>query len=294
MTYEQIQQIDYYLTDIQKLQHSAEPAVERYLKAKSLDSQISSAVEGYSPKGISWNTLEVTISLHPSKAESMLQSYINIMFASLRSVWNAIPNREKILEVGEDAAIGKSLKVAAKSDKQNFIVNIVNKYSNEIAFSSDVLNMTEKLSSKIEINEQQMHFVYRNVLNELEKYLNLLCENKPHSGGGGMTTGNIQINNNLIGGNSSANASANAQVNVDISVQIEQTIEKVKEACLSPEEEAAILAKLEELKEISKEKNKRTKWDKVKGVFKWLAEQSLQAASWIVPLIYSITMGAGV
>ena len=59
----------------------------------------------------------------------------------------------------------------------------------------------------------------------------------------------------------------------------------MKQACLSPEEEEAILAKLDELREIAQEKNKRTKWGKVKGVFKWLAEQSLQAASWVVPLI---------
>ena len=96
----------------------------------------------------------------------------------------------------------------------------------------------------------------------------------------------------MIGGNASANASASAQVNVDVSVQIEQTIEKVKEACLNSEEEAAILAKLEELKEIAQEKNKRAKWDKVKGIFKWLAEQSLQAASWVVPLINGMVAGA--
>lgn len=284
MTYEQIQQIDYYLTEIQKLQHSAEPVVGRYPKVKILNSQISSAVKEYSPKGISWNTLEFTINQQASKAESMLQGYINIMLASLRSVWNAIPNREKILGVGEDVDIGSSLKVAIKSNKQDFIVNMVNKYQSEIAFSDDVLNVVKKLSSKIEVNEQQTYLIYRNVLNELEKYLNLVCENKPNGEGGGVATG-IQINNNLIGGNASANASASAQVNVDVSVQIEQTIEKVKEACLNPEEEAAILAKLDELKGIAQEKNKRAKWDKVKGIFKWLAEQSLQVASWLVPLI---------
>lgn len=291
MTYEQIQQIDYYLTEIQKLQHSAEPVVERYPKVKILNSQISSAVKEYSPKGISWNTLEFTINQQASKAESMLQGYINIMLASLRSVWNAIPNREKILGVGEDVDIGSSLKVAIKSNKQDFIVNMVNKYQSEIAFSDDVLNVVKKLSSKIEVNEQQTYLIYRNVLNELEKYLNLVCENKPNGEGGGVATG-IQINNNLIGGNASANASASAQVNVDVSVQIEQTIEKVKEACLNSEEEAAILAKLEELKEIAQEKNKRAKWDKVKGIFKWLAEQSLQVAGWLVPLVSNLIAGA--
>ena len=104
-----------------------------------------------------------------------------------------------------------------------------------------------------------------------------------------------RLNNNYNGPwvrSGNANASASAQVNVDVSVQIEQTIEKVKEACLNSEEEAAILAKLEELKEIAQENDKRTKWNKVKGVFKWLAEQSLQAASLVVPLINGMVAGS--
>lgn len=201
MTYEQIQQINFYLDDIQKLQHLAEPVIERYPKVKLLNAQISSAVKGYSPKGISWNTLELTIKLQQaSKAESMLQGYINIMFASLQAVWNSIPNREKILEVGEDVATGRVLKDTSKPYKQDFIVNMVNKYLSEIAFSGDVLDVVEKLSSKIDVDGQQTHLIYRNILNELEKYLNLLCENKPYGEGGGMALGNIQSNNINVSG----------------------------------------------------------------------------------------------
>ena len=65
-------------------------------------------------------------------------------------------------------------------------------------------------------------------------------------------------------------------------------MEAVKESCLGPVQEAQILEKLEELKAISQEKNRRTKWDKIKGFFKWLAEQSLQVAGWVIPLIYQI------
>lgn len=293
MTYEQIQQIDYYLTEIQKLQHLQLSDEELFSKAKTLDAQIRSSVDGYNPKGISWNTVKISLYQSSYYDKGIVYDFLGIMFACLRAVWNSIPNREKILNVGGDVDTGRTLSVATELDKQNFVVDMVNKYSSEIIFSDDVLNMAKKLLSKRQVDEQQTHLIYRNVLNELEKYLNLLCENKPNGEGGGMATG-IQINNNLIGGNASANASASAKVNVDISIQIEQTIEKVKEACLNPEEEEAILAKLDELKEIAQEKNKRTKWDKVKGVFKWLAEQSLQAASWIVPLICSITMGVGV
>lgn len=284
MTYEQIQQVDYYLADIQKLQHLQLSDEELFSKAKTLDAQIRSSVDGYNPKGISWNTAKISLYQSSYYDKKIVYDFLGIMFACLRAVWNAIPNREKILEVGEDVDIGNSLKDAVKSNKQDFIVNMVNKYRSEIVFGDEVFNVAKKLLSKIKVDEQQTRLIYRNVLNELERYLNLLCEIKPNNEGGGMATG-IQINNNLIGGNASANASASAQVNVDISVQIEQTIEKVKEACLSPEEEVAILAKLDELKGIAKEKNIRTRWDKVKGVFKWLAEQSLQAASWIVPLI---------
>ena len=213
------------------------------------------------------------------------------MFASLRSVWNAIPNREKILEVGGDVAYGRTLSVALVSYKQEYIIKIIDKYSSEIGFNDDALKMAKAISSKIEVDEQKTHSIYRNVLSELEKYLNSLCENKTYGEGSGMAMGNIQINNNLIGGNATANASASAQVTVDISVQIEQTVEQVKDACLKPEEEAAILAKLDELKGISQEKSKKTKWDKIKGIFKWLAEQGLQVAGWLVPLIYQIMQG---
>lgn len=291
MTYEQIQQIDFYLTDIQELQYSAEPAVVRCPKAKSLDSQINSSVNGYRPKGISWGFLELAIGQHDPSAENVLQGYIQIMFASLRSVWNAIPNREKILEVGGDVAYGRTLSVALVSYKQEYIIKIIGKYSSEIGFNDDALKMAKVIPSKIEVDEQKTHSIYRNVLSELEKYLNSLCENKTYGEGSGMAMGNIQINNNLIGGNATANASASAQVTVDISVQIEQTVEQVKDACLKPEEEAAILAKLDELKEISQEKSKKTKWDKIKGIFKWLAEQGLQVAGWLVPLIYQIMQG---
>lgn len=291
MTYEQIQQVDYYLADIQKLQHLQLSDEELFSKAKTLDAQIRSSVDRYNPKGISWNTAKISLYQSSYYDKKIVYDFLGIMFACLRAVWNAIPNREKILEVGEDVDIGNSLKDAVKSNKQDFIVNMVNKYRSEIVFGDEVFNVAKKLLSKIKVDEQQARLIYRNVLNELERYLNLLCEIKPNNEGGGMATG-IQINNNLIGGNASANASASAQVNVDISVQIEQTIEKVKEACLSPEEEVAILAKLDELKGIAKEKNIRTRWDKVKGVFKWLAEQSLQVAGWLVPLVSNLIAGA--
>ena len=48
---------------------------------------------------------------------------------------------------------------------------------------------------------------------------------------------------------------------------------------------------VDELEEISKEKSKPKRWQKLRSVFKWIAEQGLQVAGWVVPLVYKIISG---
>ncbi len=286
MTYSQIQQIDNYLTDIQKLKHAKLADAELYSKAKTLDAQLRSAIKEYVPHGISWQKAENSISYPTYYKENVLNNNIDIMFAALHSVWIAIPNRDKILEVGLDIDYGYSLKVAVQSDKIEYIRKIVEKYSYEINVNKDIAEIVNNSSSIECCKELQVNKAYYFVLSELEKYLMLLSNGKDVKEGSNMQQ--ININNNLSGGKAIANAAAEANIKVDMSVQIEQTLEQVRDACLKPEEEAAILAKLEEIKEIASEKNKKTRWEKLKGVFKWLAEQSFQAAAWIIPLVFQL------
>ena len=63
-------------------------------------------------------------------------------------------------------------------------------------------------------------------------------------------------------------------------------------ACLSIQQEKEVKEKISELEEIVKSKeNKKTKWQKLGGIMKWVAEQGIQVASIILPLISKSIQG---
>ena len=50
-----------------------------------------------------------------------------------------------------------------------------------------------------------------------------------------------------------------------------------------------VLQKLEELKQIAEEKSrKKNVWEKVKNALRWVAEQSIQVASVVVPVLVGL------
>lgn len=263
-----------------------------YNELINLNSKLQSALKGeYKPVGLSFaNARELdvnkTIGVNANRyvyRDDELDRCADVMLATIDGIIAKIPNYDHICHVRADIKRAKT--VSAKKRKE-IIVELVSKYSDFIKFDKIVLDFA-KPDEPFSLKEDQSSPILKGVIGRLELYLASLSREKPKQARSSKTI----INNNVTGGNATANASASAQVTVDISVQIDQTIEEVKDACLKPEEEAAILAKLNELKEISQEKNKRTKWDKIKGVFQWLAEQGLQVAGWLVPLIYQIMQG---
>ena len=83
-----------------------------------------------------------------------------------------------------------------------------------------------------------------------------------------------------------------SNIKVNISVEIENAIKQVEDACLPSEQEKEVLAKIQELKEIVESKESRkSKWTKIGGFFKWVAEQGIQVASIIVPLLANTIKG---
>ncbi|MBR2869994.1 MAG: hypothetical protein IKB98_01235, partial [Clostridia bacterium] len=114
----------------------------------------------------------------------------------------------------------------------------------------------------------------------LERYAETLCEGKTDTS---TKTPLVQVTNSPI-----ISASATSNVNIDISIEIENAIRQVEDACLPSEQEKEVLAKIQELKEIVESKESRkSKWTKIKDFFKWIAEQGIQVASIIVPLLSS-------
>lgn len=82
----------------------------------------------------------------------------------------------------------------------------------------------------------------------------------------------------------------NVTTNVSISVTFEQVRSQVEEmSSLTDEQTQEILEKINEIEEAVKSTgNKKTKWEKVKPVLKWLADKSCDVGIALLPLILKI------
>ena len=78
------------------------------------------------------------------------------------------------------------------------------------------------------------------------------------------------------------NQTTNIQIDFDITVS---AVEKIPDSSLSQEDKDALLGKLASLKGCS---DKKTRWDKCKGILKWLADKSADAAIAVLPYLVSI------
>lgn len=173
-----------------------------------------------------------------------------------------------------------------KSDKsvKETIKKIYYSYSDRIKFSKVI----EKIILDDAKNEISLAFgnkgfdrtLLDGMLKNLETYANEICSEKPKQEPTRKerkqeTTININNNNNFSS-------------KVNLNVAIENTIEELENACLSLDQEKQVKEKIEELENIIKSKeSKKTKWTKFCSILKWVAEQGIQVASIIVPLISS-------
>lgn len=90
--------------------------------------------------------------------------------------------------------------------------------------------------------------------------------------------------------NNSSSSNAQNSVNIDVSISIEEARNRAEEAGLSQKQLEEINAKISEIDEILKSKeSKHKKWAKAGEILKWVAEQSIQVASFMVPLICQLS-----
>ena len=76
------------------------------------------------------------------------------------------------------------------------------------------------------------------------------------------------------------------ETKITIEAVFDNARQQVNDACLPDAQEKEVLAKIQELKDIMDSKESKGKrWAKIKDFFKWVAEQGIQVASIIVPLL---------
>lgn len=85
------------------------------------------------------------------------------------------------------------------------------------------------------------------------------------------------------------NVNTSIEVDSKVSVLIDKAKEQVSELNLNNEKFQEVLQKLEELNStVNNTNSKEQRWGKIRGVLKWLAEQSIQIADIIIPVITGI------
>lgn len=292
-TYAQVERIEKYIEQIRNLRKSNLRDEKFYHAVSHLDDMISTSYQEYNPN-IHWAAAIVEDDPYGECKynNDRILEFLEVMEASLQGILNGLDQYSEICSIREAITRGEELLTLNKDPSyedecQLYVRDILLKHSG--LFSSVQSSyFSGKSFEKSSLNIKTIMDILQQNLQSMQ-FVNLATF-KSYKGAeqASVTKPNIptiQITNNSHGGMAISNSSAEATSKVDMSIKIEQTIEQVKDACLNPEEEAAILAKLEEIKEIAEERNKKTRWEKLKGVFKWLAEQSLQAAAWVIPLI---------
>ena len=289
MTLRQIYKIEEYINDIQKLIKDKNLNGTSYREeAQLLDKKIKSAINTYNANHIDWNFLEPSDAWELADFNQKVTNNLVVMEASLQGILDSLSYYGTISKIRELIEDGKNVtdfaysnNIELETECQNYVRRVLSLY--EEAFGEKTY---EYLTGKsFEKSSQNLNIV----IETLSSYMEKIIEKAENSNGLAriekeekiipQTVNNIEVH---------ATATAKNETNVNLTVQFEETREKIKQECLSEEQENAILEKITELELIAKEKNKKTKWENIKGFFSWMATQGLQIAQWIVPLVNTV------
>ncbi len=170
---------------------------------------------------------------------------------------------------------------------QKYISKVFYSYGDYIKLDKSIIAVaTRAIKTDVDIEwgfkeENSIDYtVVEGILRKLRVYAQEVLEGKKES------TKKSSGPSVVINNNPSISATASANAAVDISIAFESAIRQVEDACLPDSQEKEVLAKIQELKAIMESKESKGKrWAKIKDFFKWVAEQGIQVASIIVPLL---------
>ena len=172
---------------------------------------------------------------------------------------------------------------------QKYISKVFYSYGDYIKLDKSIIAVaTRAIKTDVDIEwgfkeENSIDYtVVEGILCKLRIYAQEVLEGKKES------TKKASAPSVVINNNPAISATASANAAVDISIVFENAVRQVEDACLPDAQEKEVLAKIQELKDIMESKESKGKrWAKIRDVFKWVAEQGIQVAGIIVPLLSS-------
>lgn len=172
--------------------------------------------------------------------------------------------------------------------RQKFIARAYFTYNDQIHFDSSIASIAKDSIARkgpldFDFGETQTtvdDVVIESVISKLKQYADSILQDK-------KTTPQKKEKPSIAINNYNTNTNTNSQnVEVDISIEIENAKHQIEDACLLESQEKEVLEKIEELRQIIESKeSKKNRWIKIKEFFKWVAEQGIQVASIVVPLL---------
>ena len=279
MTLQQIEKIRSSINELEKLKTSPTPIAI---------SRIDSSLENFFHE--LYKSPYLNISNHFMYGSDLTKEDMIADIDDIMSVLNGMlaidPKASQISDVLELIFEGEHIEHSYEAI-QKYISKVFYSYGDYIKLDKSIIAVaTRAIKTDVDIEwgfkeENSIDFtVVEGILRKLRVYAQEVLDGKKTSSEKTATPAVIINNNPSI----SATASVNATV--DISIVFENAIKQVEDACLPDAQEKEVLAKIQELKDIMESKESKGKrWAKIKDFFKWVAEQGIQVASIIVPLL---------
>lgn len=205
----------------------------------------------------------------------------NKMIFTIQGELDKDPNKNLAISLSKDISAYKNTYKQKNFEKG--VKELYYKYNKLVDFGKIIEKaIIESNSDTLNLFNHFDRYMLQGMVAQLEQYINDLCSGKIKPK---QTKPNNSTKINIIN-NNKATASSDQSTSINIKNEINNAIEQTKELCLPDLQEKEVLEKLEELNNIVSTKGTSAKkWLKLKGLFKWVAEQGIQVASIIVPLI---------
>ena len=292
MTYAQIQEIEKYINEIEKLDEiyldklkTGENGDEYKEELELLHQKIGANLSEYHPE-IDWKQAWIYgEELYSGYFDGYKISKISdIMIAALHGMLNALPYYPLICSVREDIALGE--KANDYSKKSTFIIQSFEKYNSKVKFSKNVEDFIKYITQsrvRSPMVTGNIDPIYNAIIGRLKMYLTEIPEtylSQPASVPG--TQINVMQN---------ATQSNIQTVHQDISMVIENSLKELDD-CESVSEDE-ILELREQIGEIqklfeNKRGNKKNIRERIKNVLKWIADKGTDVMIAILPMLLSI------
>lgn len=222
-----------------------------------------------------FNTTDTYSQVHENNDRISIHNFLEALLAQDVNA-NAIIDILTLIEEGETAKTNEKL-------RGKYISKVFYSYSDKITFDK----MTEAIATApqeiLSFNMYQASDVMIDgIITKLKSYASALCVPNRSAQISDVPVQNRQE----INFQPQINIEAKNETNITIEAVFENAVRQVKDACLPDAQEKEVLAKIQELKDIMDSKESKAKrWAKIKDFFKWVAEQGIQVASIIVPLL---------